>query len=194
MEIREARGAVVGGIREALGIQDAVQNVVSARRSCTNHCRLQYNSRSTFFSFLGAGAGLSAGRISCLEATSDGPRSSTSSPLGAFTGLLVRNCRRSLVAKCILSVCLPPIVRPEPLTLLVPDALLLCGPLLAESSGITSEEDSGLSLPATREVGARSFAPVVVGGRRVFSAGLRALAEVDMLGLYPSKYVVLNAS
>ncbi len=72
----------------------------------------------------------------------------------------------------------------EPFILCAPDALLLWGPLLAESSGMTSAEDSGLSLVPRRE-GALDLAPDVAEGRLLFSAVFRAFAVVDMIVFYP---------
>ena len=67
----------------------------------------------------------------------------------------------------------------------MPDTLLLCGGLLAESSGITSLEDRGLSFAATRDEGTRAFAPDVVGVRLLLSDALRIFLEVDMVDSYP---------
>ena len=74
----------------------------------------------------------------------------------------------------------------EPFTFCAPDALFLCGPLLAESSGITSaEEDSGFSLAPRRDEGALDWAPDVAEGRLLFPAVFRAFAVVDMMIFYP---------
>ena len=69
----------------------------------------------------------------------------------------------------------------EPFTFCAPDALFLCGPLLAESSGITSAEDGGLSLAPKRDEGALDWAPDVAEGRLLFPAVFRAFADVDMM-------------
>lgn len=84
-----------------------------------------------------------------------------------------------------LPVCLSLTVLLPPLTLCASDTVRFDGALLAESSGITSPEENGLSFPATRDEGPRNFAPDVVEGRLLFSAALRALVEVDIDGLCP---------
>ena len=106
-------------------------------------------------------------------------------PVGTFTGLLVRIWKLSLVFNCALPVCRSLTVLLRPLTLCASDALFLGAALLAESSGITSPDDSGLSFAATRDEGPRSFAPEVVEGLLPVSAVCRALAEVDMVALRP---------
>lgn len=72
-----------------------------------------------------------------------------------------------------------------PLTFCASETVLLGGALLAESSGITSPEENGFSLVATRDEGPRDFAPDVVEGLLLFSATFRALADVDMVGRRP---------
>lgn len=76
----------------------------------------------------------------------------------------------------------------------MPDALLLWGALLAESSGITSPEENGLSIAATRDEGGRIFAPVDVEGRLLVSAALRAFAEVDMITFHTLGPATLDVS
>lgn len=71
-----------------------------------------------------------------------------------------------------------------PFAFCTPDALLLKGALLAESSGITSPEENCLSFAATRDKGARNFAPDV-DGRLLLSAAVLAFAEVDIFRIYP---------
>ena len=73
----------------------------------------------------------------------------------------------------------------EPFTFCAPDALFLCGPLLAESSGITSAEDSDLSLAPKRNEGALNWAPDDAEGLLLFPAVFRAFAVVDMMISYP---------
>lgn len=72
-----------------------------------------------------------------------------------------------------------------PLAFCTPDALLRDGALLAESSGITSLEEDCLWFAATRDEGARNFAPDVVSGRLLLSAAFLAFADVDMFCIYP---------
>ena len=105
--------------------------------------------------------------------------------MGTFIGLRVRTCRFSRVARCTLPVCLSLYVVVEPLTFCAPDALVLCGPLLAESSGITSAEDWGLSLAPKRDEGALDWAPDVAEDRLLFPAVFRSFAVVDMMVSYP---------
>lgn len=57
--------------------------------------------------------------------------------------------------------------------------------MLAESSGITSPDEYGFPLAATRDGGALIFAPDVVDSRRLLSAAFLPLAEVDMFRFYP---------
>ena len=73
----------------------------------------------------------------------------------------------------------------EPFIFCAPDALRLWGPLLAESSGITSADASGLSFAPKRDEGALDLAPDVAEGRLLFSAAFRAFAVVDMIESYP---------
>ena len=73
----------------------------------------------------------------------------------------------------------------EPFIFCALDALLIWGPLLAESSGITSAEDSCLSLAPTRGEGALDLAPDVAESRLLLSAVFRAFAIVDMISFYP---------
>ena len=73
----------------------------------------------------------------------------------------------------------------EPFTFCAPDALLLWGPLLAESSGITSAEESAFSLAPSRDDGALDLAPDVAESRLLLSAEFRAFAVVDMISFYP---------
>lgn len=105
--------------------------------------------------------------------------------MAPFTGLLVRTCRFSLVARCTLPFCLSLNVVVEPFVFCAADALFLWGPLLAESSGITSAEDSGLSLAPRRDEGALGLAPDVAGSRLLLSAVFRAFAVVNMISFYP---------
>ena len=181
-------------MREARGFHGAVKGAYQYLYLDIRSSLLQRNSRSTFFSFLEAGAGLSAALLPCLEGRSDGILSSASSLTGTFTGLLVRTCRLSLVAKCTLAVCRSLNLPLPPLTLLVPDAFLLCGGLLAESSGITSPEDRGRSFAASRDEGTRDFAPEVAEGRLLLSAALRAFVEVDMVDSNPLTPIILCVS
>ena len=158
------------------------------------HSYFQRNPRKAF-SFLGACARPSTARLlGRVDTLSFDPRSSTPSLNGSLTGLLVRTCRFSLVARCTLPVCLSPDVLVEPFIFCAPDALLLLGPLLAESSGITSAEDSGLSLAPRRDEGALDFASDVAEGRLLFSAVFRAFAVVDMIVLYPLTPGILGKS
>ena len=146
---------------------------------------LQRDLREAAFSFLEGRACPSSARLLCrVDTLSFDPRSSTPSPAGSFTGLLVRTCRFSLVTKCTFPVCLSPNIVEEPFIFCAPDALLW-GPLLAESSGITSAEESGLSRAPRRDGGALDLAPDVVDGRLLFSAVPREFAVVDMIELYP---------
>lgn len=83
---------------------------------------------------------------------------------------------------------------PEPFVVCASDAGFLRGPLLAESSGITSAEESGLSLAPKRDEGALDWVPDVAEGRLLFSDLFRALMVVDMMVPYPLTPDVLEES
>lgn len=171
-------------MREAWGFHDAEKSRSSALYGIALS-KLGFNSHGKFFS-LGARAWPSGVRLPGRTGNRPlGARSSMPSLEGILTGLLDRTRRWSLVAKCIFPICFSLTVLLLPFTFCASDTLLRFGALLAESSGITSPDEYGFSLAATRDGGALIFAPDVVDSRRLLSAAFLPLAEVDMSRIYP---------
>lgn len=166
--------------------------------SCVQHnqydnpnSKISCDPRIAFFSFLWAGACPCTAWLPCLDGTwLLGPLSSETSPAEGFTGLRVRTWRVSLVVCCILPVCRSLKGLEAPFDLCAPDAVLRGGALLAESSGITSPEESGLSFAAVRDEVTRDFAPNIVDGPRSCSALVRAVPAPDIVTFHP--FVSLN--